>query len=391
MRIAHITATFPPYRGGTGNVCWQHAALLARRDHEVHVFTAAHADTPAVEYRDGVTVHRLKPLLRVGNAPVLIGLLRALRGFDIVHLHYPFFGGELSTLMASLTHTPLVLTYHQDVLLRGPMVLIERALRATAGRWTLRSAARVLFTSVDYGNASYVRKLLHGRESAIDALPNGVDPRAFFPIRDRRGLRSIHSIAPDDRIVLLVAGLDRAHYFKGVEVLLSALTRLPSSVRAIIVGDGDLRPRYAATAADLGIGDRVAFAGRVPDAHLPDYYRLADLTVLPSTTMGEAFGLVLLESLACETPVIASDLPGVRTVVDAEIDGLLVAPGDPSALADAIGRVLRDEPSRQAMGRAGRAKVTARYDWEDIGAQLEAIYEHVIAEQTIAQLPEGLR
>jgi glycosyltransferase involved in cell wall biosynthesis len=379
LRIAHVTATFPPYRGGTGNVCFHNAHELARRDHEVHVFTAAVAGTSHEEILAGVNVHRLRPLVRVGNAPVLPGLAPALRGFDVIHLHYPFFGGELTALAARLRRTPLVITYHQDVFLSGAMGLVEQALRRTIGWMALRSAARLLFTSLDYGRASYIRPLLRGHERRIDELPNGVDLDSFTPGVAAPELRARHCLAPGERVALLVAGLDRAHYFKGVGAFLAALAQLPAHVRGVIVGDGDLRPAYAAAAQELGLGERVAFAGRVSDRELPDYYRLADVAVLPSVTMGEAFGLVLVEALACATPVVASDLPGVRTVVDPGVDGLLVPPGDSDALAAALTRVLGDERERCAMGRRGRAKVAARYGWPHIGARLDAIYQNVTA------------
>ncbi|HEY0606515.1 MAG TPA: glycosyltransferase family 4 protein [Herpetosiphonaceae bacterium] len=380
LRIAHVTATFPPYRGGTGNVCYHNARELARRGHDVHVFTAAIDGASGVEQRDGITIHRLRPLVRVGNAPILPGLLTALRGFDVIHLHYPFFGGEITTLAARLSHTPLVITYHQDVLLHGLMGLIERTLRLTAGRLTLRSAARLLFTSRDYGNASYVRPLLRGREAHIGELPNGVDTNAFTPGPIDSAFRSQHQLSAEDRVALLVAGLDRAHYFKGVDVFLRALAQLPKDIKGVIVGDGDLRASYQATAAALGLGDRVRFAGRVSDTDLPRYYRLADVTVLPSVTMGEAFGLVLVESLASARPVIATNLPGVRTVVSQERDGLLVEPNDPAALAQALGQILGDGHRSRNMGQVGRTKVELLYDWAQIGARLEAIYQQVLSE-----------
>lgn len=378
MRIAHVSATFPPYRGGTGNVCLHNALALARRGHEVHVFTAA-GGAPAREERDGVVVRRLRPLLRVGNAPVLPGLLGALRGFDIVHLHYPFFGGEISALAAALGRTPLVITYHQDVLLRGAIGLAERALRHTSGRVALRSAARVLFTSRDYARASYARGLLRGRDQRVGELPNGVDIDFFTPGVASAVQRA--GIAPQsgDRVALLVAGLDRAHYFKGVPVFLQALAGLPRHIKGVIVGDGDMRAEYGALAGRLRLDTRVLFAGRVADDELPGYYRLADVTVLPSTTMGEAFGLVLLESMACATPVIASDLPGVRTVVSHGRDGLLAPPGDAAALSRALARILGDERRRQAMGQAGRIKAVTYYDWNTIGARLEDEYVAVLA------------
>ena len=88
MRIAHVTATFPPYWGGTGNVCYYNARELSRRGHEVHVFTAGVKDAPAEEKMEGVFVHRLKPLIQFGNAFFIPGLVK-LKRFDIIHLHYP--------------------------------------------------------------------------------------------------------------------------------------------------------------------------------------------------------------------------------------------------------------------------------------------------------------
>lgn len=379
MRIAHITATFPPYRGGTGNVCAHNARELARRGHEVTVLTAAVAGAPAEETWEGVRVRRLRPLARVGNAPLLPGLAAAARGFDIVHLHYPFFGGELAAL-AARSRTPLVITYHQDVLLGGPMGFAARALTATAGRLTLRAAERVLYTSLDYSLSSHSRGLLRGREGHIGELPNGVDISFFRPGLDATLLRGRLAIGPEQRIALLVAGLDRAHYFKGVSVFLQALRALGPAVCGVVVGDGDLRAAYETEAAALGIADLVRFVGRVDDHELPLYYNLADLAVLPSTTMGEAFGLVLVEAMACGKPVVASALPGVRTVVEQGQDGLLVPPGQAAPLAEAIGRLARDNDLRRAMGRRGRARVEARNSWERVVDRLEGHYRAALAE-----------
>ena len=141
-----------------------------------------------------------------------------------------------------------------------------------------------------------MRPLLAGREEAIGVLANGVDVTAFAPGPAPRRLRQRYGLGDGDQVALLVGALDKAHYFKGVDVFLQALSRLPAHVHGLIVGDGDLRPAYQAQAVTLGIADRVAFAGRVPGGDLADHYRFADVTVLPSTTMGEAFGLVLVES-----------------------------------------------------------------------------------------------
>ena len=147
-------------------------------------------------------------------------LITQLRGFDILHLHYPFFGGEFTALAACLSRTPLVVTYHQDVHLQGITAIIERLLRPTISRATLRTARKVLFTTLDYSRASYARQLLKGREDRIDELSNGVDTQVFTPGPASPALRQQYSLVDGDRVALMVAGLDTPHYFKGVEIFL---------------------------------------------------------------------------------------------------------------------------------------------------------------------------
>jgi glycosyltransferase involved in cell wall biosynthesis len=379
MRIAHITATFPPYKGGTGNVCAHNARELARRGHDVTVLTAAGSGAAAEEHWEGVQIRRLRPLARLGNAPLLPGLAAALRGYDLVHLHYPFFGAEFAALAADRWGIPLVVTYHQDVLLKGAMGLAAGILTSTVGRQALRAAQRVLYTSLDYGRVSHSRRLLQGREATIDELPNGVDIGHFRPGLDVAALRAKLAVSPEQRTAILVAGLDKAHYFKGVPVFLQALRRLSPELCGVVVGEGDLRETYERQAAALGIADLVHFVGRVDDDELRELYNLADMAVLPSTTMGEAFGLVLVEAMACGKPVVASDLPGVRTVVAQGQDGLLTPPGQAEPLAEALGLLARDPDLRRAMGKRGRLKVEARYSWERVADRLERHYEEVLS------------
>src|SRR6266542_1322672 len=108
MRIAHVTATFPPYQGGTGTVCFYNARELARLGHEVTVFTAATPGANGVGPA-GVQVERLSTAFQVGNAPFMPGLLRRLGGYNLIHLHCPFiFGGELVWAASRRTRTPYV-------------------------------------------------------------------------------------------------------------------------------------------------------------------------------------------------------------------------------------------------------------------------------------------
>jgi glycosyltransferase involved in cell wall biosynthesis len=174
--------------------------------------------------------------------------------------------------------------------------------------------------------------------------------------------------------VFFLARLDRAHYFKGLHVLIEAIAQIPEAA-LVVGGDGEWRNEYEAQAR-ARLGDRVHFVGDVADEALPDYYRAADTLALPSIDRTEAFGLVLLEALACGTPVVASRLPGVRTLVDDGRTGFLVDPGDPIDLAARLTQCLRE---RDTLAPNAVAFARARYGWEAIASQLLALYQRLLA------------
>src|SRR5690242_14903205 len=142
MRIAHVTATFPPYHGGTGNVCYHQVRGLAEHGHDVTVITAAQG-VPALEERTAFRVRRLPTRFRLGNAPLLPGLL-GLETYDLVHLHYPFyFGAELLMLNRQFGRRPYVVTYHQDTVWQGALRAAGAIYRRTLGYLTLRCARQL--------------------------------------------------------------------------------------------------------------------------------------------------------------------------------------------------------------------------------------------------------
>jgi len=381
VRIAHVTATFPPQYTGTGMVCYHNARGLARLGHEVTVFTAACAAGDEVRDPPGVTVRRLPALLRLGNAPLLPGLLH-LGGFDLVHLHYPFyFGAELLWFKSVTRSLPYVVTYHQDVLFSGALEPAARWHHQLLGTRILCRARRVLATSWDYARASRLADLLKTHPQRLAELPNGVDAERFHPAANGSSVRQEHGLAGTDQVILFVGALDRAHYFKGVDVLLRAMAQLGRQAAQLwVVGEGNLRESYQRRAHEMGLAERVAFCGRVLEGELAARYAACDVLVLPSTTMGEAFGVVLLEAMASGKPVVASNLPGVRAVVSDGRDGLLVSPGDASALSEAMGRLLDDPQLRRKMGQQGRRKVEAQYAWPRIIPRLVELYEQALAE-----------
>jgi glycosyltransferase involved in cell wall biosynthesis len=377
MKIAHVTATFPPYMAGTGNVCYQQVLQLSSMGHDVTVFTSDYGG-PAPQYPAGITVERWKPLVRIGNAP-LLPQLAAIRDFDIIHLHYPFFfGAELIRLVHAIRGGRYIVTYHNNAIIPGAIGKLANRYFRVASRGILHNAERVIFPTRDlYEN---VAGKIHTLDSEkVGIIPNGVDLAVFSGncgnIRERLGL------GKGDRFILFVGALDRAHHYKGLEVALECLKKvLPDhdNLRLVVVGDGELRPHYMNLAGTYGIERNTIFTGTVRDfTELGALYAAAELVVYP-TRVPESFGMVLVEAMASKKPVIASNVPGVREVVDDRINGLLAQPGNVDDFSDKIRYVLNNPPFGEELGQNGRKKAEERYSWERIGVSLEEAYREAV-------------
>lgn len=376
MKIAHVVSTFPPYRGGTGSVCYYNAREAARLGHDVTVFTQGRSASPSAD-PSGVEVIRLPVRLRIGNAPILAGLASQLERFEIVHLHYPFYSGA-EVVWFRRQRVPYVATYHQDVLLPGALGIAAKSHHAFIGARIVSDARMLIVTTLDYARSSRVAPLLERQPERVREVPNGVEAVRFGQA-DGHTVRQRHGIG-EDVVALFVGGLDRPHYFKGVDVMLDALARHEcAAIKTLIVGDGDLRPQYEKKAAELGIAERVVFAGSVSEDDLPRYYAAADFLVLPSINAGEAFGLVLLEAFASGIPAVTSNLPGVRVVAGEE--ALLAKPGDAGELSRAIATMASDRDRRRQMGTRAQARVRSRFDWGVIGPRLVEVYEEALRER----------
>lgn len=371
MRIAHVVPVYPPARGGTGHVAHEYTERLRGRGHSVEVFTPRYHHVE----RDPPYVHRVRALLRAGNAAFVPSLFRRLRSFPLVHLHYPFFGGAEPTALcrALARDQTLVLSYYMDAVAPGLKGRLFDLHRRVLLPWMLARADAVLVSSTDYAEHSALA-LVHGALERVEVHPFGVDLERFHP-GEERDLRMSLGIAPEEPVVLFVGALDPAHHFKGFPVLVEALQGLTDvRWRLVVVGEGLLRARFETLAASRGLAGRVHFAGDVADEVLPRYYRLADIHVLPSTERAEAFGLVVLEAAASGVPTIASSLPGVRTIVLDGETGLHVPPGDPAGLQAAL-RVLLDQSDlRRRLGQGARARAVARSSWEPLIDRLDETY-----------------
>ncbi|MCR4314011.1 MAG: glycosyltransferase family 4 protein [Candidatus Uhrbacteria bacterium] len=377
--IAHVVCTYPPYRGGMGNVAFEYVEHLRARGWNVHVFTLQDVHSTLDDPRH---IHRIPSILHIGNAGVLPSLFHRLSGFDLVHLHYPFFGGAEPVIVrkAMRPDQGLVMTYHMDAAADGMKGAIFSAHRRLLFPWLVNRVDRILVSSLDYAKHSALAEL--DVDDRIEEHPFGVDLERFHPGVESE-LRERHGIPHKTPILLFVGGLDAAHAFKGLSQLFEALGGLFTyEWHLVVVGDGYLKETYRAQASDQGLESRMTFAGNVSHDDLPRYYRLADFHLFPSTKRAEAFGLVALEAAASGIPTIASDLPGVRTVVEDGATGLLVPPGDVDELKKAIMVFLEQVDMRQRLGLSARINAEQKYAWAPLIDRLEATYDSVLNQQS---------
>ncbi len=388
MKIAHIVSTYPPYYGGMGNVVFETASRLSGRGHTVEVFTPeykrdgqSNEEKSAIEDREDFG-RRLKSPIAYGNAAYLPELRHELDSFDLVHLHYPFFGsaGLVARWKKRNPHKPLVVTYHMDTRGAGLKGLFFRVYAKWRMPSILASADLLIASSFDYVSASDAREIFATHTHKWIELPFGVDTVRFYPQEKPGFLFERYNLNPQKPTVIFVGGMDRAHYFKGVEVLLQAIAlckRQQVPVQAVLVGEGDLRGMYEMAAKQWGVSEETCFVGRVGYEDLPVHYAMGDVCVLPSTTIGEAFGTVLLEAMATGVPVIASDLPGVRKI--ALEGGEVSTPGSATDLAELLINFFSVATDREAIGRHAREIIERKYDWDSVITDLEKAYQKLIA------------
>jgi len=302
-------------------------------------------------------------------------LRRLVRDADIVHVHgarAAFYG---RTAVATLRGARPAVVYtvhafaapHYGRLRSAALLGIERRLEPYTDAYIAVSAAE----REDLLNAS----LVGGRNIAV--ILNGVDVDRFRPPTDdeRRASRAMLNLPLESRVAIMVCRLFRPRDFETLLIAFREVRERAPQSRLLIVGDGPWRARVAALVDGLWLGEHVRLLGRRDD--VPFLLGAADL-LLHTTAGWEGMGLSILEGMAAGLPVVASRVGGIpEAVVDGET-GILVPPGSPGALADAILKVLTDPALAGRFGRAGRDRAAAEFTLGRMVNETRAVYESVL-------------
>ncbi len=362
LRICQVSAAYYPYPSGVTELVHHLSEALRTRGHEVHILTTSyHNDGPRTRYVTRVGRAIFLPMNKsYATVPFAFDMSgkvkRFLRNheFDIVHVN-GFFPPDISYYALHHSRSVNVASF-LTVGFRnyGPAAWLWKLMSGGLNR---RMHGRIALTQ---GALEYIRPFFPGE---FRVIPPGVDTIRFLPATSRK---------PEAASILFVGRLDKR---KGLDILLRALPMVRQDfpdARLTVVGKGPTELESRLLAQALGIADHVDFKGFATVSELPTYYAAADVYCSPALG-GEAFGIVLLEAMACALPVVASDITGYNEVVQHEGNGLLCPPNDPAALAAALTRLLSQPDLRARLGAAGLRKAET-LSWPRIAEQVESYY-----------------
>jgi len=334
---------------------------------------ARYAGIPAQESRHGLTVHhpRFLALPRLGMLTGPASLYQAARvalrqllakglRFDAIDAHYLYPDGVAAVRLGQEFGLPVILTARGSDTSQLPRYRLPRR----AIRWAIGQADALVAVSEGLKEGLVA---LGAPPEKVTVLRNGVDLDTFRPPASRTATRQ--ALGLGSQPVLLSVGhlIER----KGHHLVIRALPQLPQHC-LLIVGEGPEREALQAEARQLGVAGRVRFEGPQPHSRLPNYYGAADALVLASSR--EGWANVLLEAMACGTPVIASPAWGSREAVRAPAAGLVLDQASPDAIAAGIRTLLDNPPDRAATRRYAEG-----FDWDETTAGQLAVFRQVLA------------
>lgn len=390
-RVLVLTSTYPRWQGDTVPAFVHELARRLADEFEIHVLAPHAAGAREEESLDGVSVHRFRYLpVRFETLAYGGGILPGLRShpwraaalFPFLIAEYAAAAKLLRTLDFSLIHAHwlvphgiiaaqlkkqglgLVCTSHGS-----DLFALNTALFRPFKRIALKRADAITVVS---GALRRKAETLIGETDRIHVMPMGVDMARFLPPppdADRNGLLYVGRLVDE----------------KGLHTLLSAMhvnARRGSSPRLTVIGSGPAESRYKRQTEKLGLESQVRFLGALPNHELVPFYQRAQALIFPSLLgsrgQQEGMGLVPIEALACECPVIASSLPAVSEIISDRETGLLFTPDDISGLAACIAHVLDDPDMARQTARRGRELVAKRYGWDAAAAAYRDLYLKLI-------------
>lgn len=375
LSILHINPFFYPFQGGTEKYLLDLSKRLAKK-HNVSIITSRLHGTRKYEEIHGIKVYRLEsmifkklPLFLPPPYSISPGFPLAFKKIcdqervDIIHLHNRFCSDYYSLiLLKKVIKKPLFLSLHnaRTIGIKPSINIAGKAYDNTIGKIIMRGADRIIANSkwtLDVTLPSDYPK----RQAEV--IYNGIDTKLYKKVKS-----NMKEKLGCENYSLTVS---RIIPQKGLEYLVKALPYIEGDFKAVVIGKGTEVGKLKKLAKKLKVEKKLHFTGFVPEKDMTKYYSSADVFVLPS--LYEPFGIVLLEAMACETPVVAAGSGGIPEVVDKS--GIIVKPRNEKQIAKGVNDLLADSKLRKKYAKKGRERAEKVFDWDIIAKQVESSYK----------------
>lgn len=390
MQLLQTCIRFPPAPGGAETHVLEISKLLRHRGYEVMVYTSdLYKEVPFTRKTDWaptvnkIPVKRFKAHSMPGELHYVFipSLAKAILKVktDLIHAHsYGYFQVNVSGLNKRLRDTPFVLTphFHPPWSMWGgdKRKKLRKVYDKIFAPTVLNAVDRII--GVSHHEMELLSQIIKFDTEKIRYIPNGIDFSRFEPIP--KADKFMKKFKPKGQIILYVGRLASN---KGLEVLVKAapeVLRENIDTTFVFVGEDEgMKNILKQQAKKLGIADKLLFTGHIKDEELfLSSFAACDVFVLPSEY--EAFGIVLLEAMACKKPVIGTRVGGVPEAIGSEGAGIIVEYNDSDALSEAINQLLNDSKKRKKMGEIGRKRVKENFTWASVVDQIEQVYAELI-------------
>ena len=388
MKILMLTWEYPPrVVGGISRVVYDLSHRLIKDGHEVTVVTYRDGETPYFEDDKGVKVYRvdnymINPnnfidwIMQMNfNMIAKANQIIAEEGkFDVIHAHDWLVAYAAKTLKNSY-NIPIVATIHATEAGRNSGIHDETQRYINDTEWMLTYEASEVIVNSNYMK-NELQRLFGLPYEKINVIPNGVNLNLFNGIERDYNFR--RQFAMDNEKIILFMG--RLVYEKGIQHLIAAMPKILEGyhdTKLVIAGKGGMLDELKAQVDYLGISEKVCFAGYMKGKDVQKMYKAADISVFPSTY--EPFGIVALEAMLSENPVVVSDIGGLNEIVQHRENGMKTYCGNPNSIADSILELLYNPELCANIVKKAKAKVK-NYNWAKIAQDTHFIYQKAICE-----------
>lgn len=373
MRVLHFGKYYPPFFGGVEKVNYDLVERLNDLD-GCHVDELCFAHS--VGYQESFVTNRY----RVFRVPIwgikwstplprgiLRNFLRVRKNYDIIHVHVP---NPIASVVALLVpkETKMVVHWHSDIIKQKKLLKLFKPFQDVF----LKRADAIIATSRNYMDAS---KDLRPYTSKVSVVPIGLDAKEM--VYEKRDVEMIRRTYSGKKIVLCIG---RMTLYKGHRYLIEAAKDLGDNTVVLLGGTGELKDELEILVRQKGLEEKVKFLGRIPQERIYAYYMAADVFCLPSISRAEAFGVVLIESLAMGTPIVTCNIEGsgVPWVNQDGVTGYNVPMKNPIALAEKINLLLEDECLHAEMSANCIKRYKENFTLDKmVGATFE-LYRHIL-------------